>query len=109
MGGFTCCVPGCFNNHLRERNLSYYKFPKDPVLRKTWIRNIGRAGNKGKYSLFKPTDGHRVCSEHFEGGKKTYMVSVPTILPEIKSSSTSIPRRELKRRHLEPDIIELGK
>ena len=28
-GGFTCCVPGCFSNSKRDRNLSFYGFPKE--------------------------------------------------------------------------------
>ena len=33
-GGFTCCVPGCFNNDKRNRGVSFYKFPKDKKLKK---------------------------------------------------------------------------
>ena len=25
-GGFTCCVPGCFNNNKRNPELSFYNF-----------------------------------------------------------------------------------
>ena len=90
-GGFTCCVPGCFNNNKRNRNLSFYVFPQNEKLRKVWLRKISRKG-------FKPTSGHRVCSEHFEGGKKTYMNNIPTIFPlKTHQKSKSSERRPLIR------------
>ena len=49
-------------------------FPQNEKLRKVCLRKISRKG-------FKPTSGHRVCSEHFEGGKKMYMNNIPTIFP----------------------------
>ena len=27
LGGYTCCVPGCFNNSKRHSYLSFYSFP----------------------------------------------------------------------------------
>ncbi|XP_075724347.1 uncharacterized protein LOC142767013 [Rhipicephalus microplus] len=81
MGGFTCCVPGCYNNSTRDKGLGFYVFPKEQKLRETWIQRINRAGRGGRFSKFTPTTGHRVCGAHFEGGKKTYMNRVPTIFP----------------------------
>ena len=92
-GGFTCCVPGCFNNNKRNRNISFYVFPQDEKLRKVWHRNISRKG-------FKPTSGHRLCSEHFEGGKKTYMNNIPTVFPlKTHQKSKSTERRPLIRNY----------
>ena len=62
-GGFTCCVPLCYNNSKVNKGLSFYVIPKEPVLRKTWLHMICRKN-------FNPTSGHRVCSVHFVGGKK---------------------------------------
>ncbi|KAL3186660.1 hypothetical protein MRX96_026817 [Rhipicephalus microplus] len=81
IGGFTCCVPGCYNNSTRAKGLGFYVFPKEQKLRETWIQRINRAGRGGRFSKFTPTTGHRVCGAHFEGGKKTYMNRVPTIFP----------------------------
>lgn len=81
MPGFTCCVPGCYNNSHRDRDLRFYTFPKDPVLREQWLRNISRAGVSGCFSTFQPTTGHRVCSVHFAGGRKTYNIRVPSLFP----------------------------
>ena len=65
-GGFTCCVPGCFTNSKRDTHLSFYVFPKEKNLRRRWLHSISRKN-------FKATTGHRVCSLHFKGGKKTYI------------------------------------
>ncbi|XP_069037309.1 THAP domain-containing protein 11 [Lepisosteus oculatus] len=81
MPGFTCCVPGCYNNSHRDRELRFYTFPKDPVQREIWLKNISRAGVSGCFSTFQPTTGHRVCSIHFPGGRKTYSIRVPTLFP----------------------------
>lgn len=81
MPGFTCCVPGCYNNSHRDRELRFYTFPKDTTLREVWLRNISRAGVSGCFSTFQPTTGHRVCSVHFAGGRKTYTIRVPSLFP----------------------------
>ncbi|XP_076880042.1 THAP domain-containing protein 11 [Brachyhypopomus gauderio] len=81
MPGFTCCVPGCYNNSHRDRELRFYTFPKDPAQREVWLKNISRAGVSGCFSTFQPTTGHRVCSVHFPGGRKTYTIRVPTLFP----------------------------
>ncbi|XP_023683010.1 THAP domain-containing protein 11-like [Paramormyrops kingsleyae] len=81
MPGFTCCVPGCYSNSHRDRDLRFYTFPKDTVQREIWLKNISRAGVSGCFSTFQPTTGHRVCSIHFAGGRKTYSVRVPTLFP----------------------------
>ncbi|KAK1891301.1 THAP domain containing protein 11 [Dissostichus eleginoides] len=81
MPGFTCCVPGCYNNSHRDRDLRFYTFPKDSTLRELWLRNISRAGVSGCFSTFQPTTGHRVCSVHFAGGRKTYTIRVPSLFP----------------------------
>ena len=64
-GGYTCCVPGCFINSKKHKGqFSFYVFPKDPKLRRKWLLNISRKN-------FSPTTGHRVCSAHFLGGKRS--------------------------------------
>uniref|UniRef100_A0A8C5A6I7 THAP domain-containing protein 11 n=1 Tax=Gadus morhua TaxID=8049 RepID=A0A8C5A6I7_GADMO len=81
MPGFTCCVPGCYNNSHRDRELRFYTFPKDVTQRELWLKNISRAGVSGCFNTFQPTTGHRVCSVHFSGGRKTYNIRVPTQFP----------------------------
>ena len=81
MPGFTCCVPGCYNNSHRDRELRFYTFPKDVTQRELWLKNISRAGVSGCFNTFQPTTGHRVCIVHFSGGRKTYNIRVPTQFP----------------------------
>lgn len=88
-GGFTCCVPGCFSNSKRDVNLSFYGFPKEKNLRKRWLHKISRKN-------FSPSSGHRVCSLHFEGGRKTYMNNVPVIFPLAKSHPRPSPKPRRK-------------
>jgi len=87
-GGFTCCVPGCFNNSKKDQTLSFYRIPKDKTLRKAWLHKISRKD-------FRPTDGHRVCSDHFVGGKKTYMNNIPLIVPKTLNAVQPKPRQTM--------------
>ena len=88
-GGFTCCVPGCFSNSKRDINLSFYGFPKEKS-----YGVVGYTTYPGKN--FSPSTGHRVCSLHFEGGKKTYMNNVPVIFPLAKSHPRPSPKPRKK-------------
>ena len=72
-GGITCCVPERYNNSQRHKDIRFYVIPKDPSLRKKWMHAISRKDFKT------PGSSHRVCSAHFEGGKKTYENNIPTI------------------------------
>ena len=92
-GGFTCCVPGCYNNSEKHKGkFSFYKLPRDQNLRRQWLHNISRKD-------FRPTTGHRVSGAHLEGGSKTYQNDVPTVFPLQKSHPEVIktPRRLLVR------------
>ncbi|KAM9302269.1 THAP domain-containing protein 11 [Gastrophryne carolinensis] len=92
MPGFTCCVPGCYSNSHRDKGLHFYTFPKDPELRHLWLKNVSRAGVSGCFNTFQPTNGHRVCSLHFHGGRKSYSIRVPTIFP-LRGVNERRPRR----------------
>ncbi|XP_072355168.1 protein downstream neighbor of Son-like [Scyliorhinus torazame] len=80
MVGTYCCVPGCFNNTLKNKELSFHVFPKDEALRGVWIRNLSRLDER-KFSVWQPKTHHKVCDAHFAGGKKTYMNNVPIVFP----------------------------
>ncbi|MCP4923277.1 MAG: THAP domain-containing protein, partial [bacterium] len=97
LGGFTCCVPNCFSNSKKNKNLSFYAFPngkskEKQLLRKRWTHFISRKD-------FKPTIGHRVCSEHFPGGKKTYMNNVPTVTPKTANAKPLVERSTYRARN----------
>eukprot|EP00061_Rhincodon_typus_P004435 g22565.t1 len=109
MPGFTCCVPGCYNNSHRDRELRFYTFPKDEEQRRLWLQNISRTGVSGCFSTFYPTTGHRVCSAHFPGGRKTYSVKVPTIFPlrgvnerKIRRSRKKLPAAAAGQEDVKP-------
>ena len=96
-GGFTCCVSNCFNNSKKHTHLAFYTFPNGDSkekkdLRKRWIHLIHRKN-------FNPTNGLRVCSEHFEGGRKTYMNNVPTITPKTENIVKPKPRPTVRARN----------
>ena len=38
LGGYTCCVPGCFNNSKRHSYLSFYSFPDGKSSEKKLLR-----------------------------------------------------------------------
>ncbi len=75
-GGYTCSVPGCYKNTKKNKEVSFHRFPKNKQLRDKWINAIKR-------KKFVPSDHHRVCSSHFEGGKRRNASAIPTIFPLI--------------------------
>ncbi|KXJ07684.1 uncharacterized protein LOC110250208 [Exaiptasia diaphana] len=94
-GGTACCVPTCKNSTKRNSNLSFHKFPKAKKLRSEWVHLIGRKD-------FVPNEHHRVCSEHFPGGKKSYINNVPTVTPKKLQLTKSKPRATFKCRNRIP-------
>ena len=55
-GGITCCVPNCFNNSIRNKELSFYVIPKDSNIRKKWLHMLKRKNCPFVFSssLFSP-------------------------------------------------------
>lgn len=101
-GRYTCCVPGCYNNNKKNKDLHFYRFPQGKSqekqqLRKKWIHLISR-----KY--FTPGPHHRVCSAHFPGGLKTYDNNIPTIVPKKIRPTVSKPRPSIRARKREVSI-----
>eukprot|EP00795_Rhopilema_esculentum_P004170 gene4170-20357_t len=74
---------------------NYPKSEEKKLLRKRWIHLVGRKD-------FKPTSGHRVCSKHFPGGKKTYMCNTPTLTPKTAKDKPINPRSTTKARNRVP-------
>ena len=53
-GGFTCCVPHCYNNSKKHKDIRFYVIPRDLQIRAAWLSKISRNG-------FDPSkNGHRV-------------------------------------------------
>jgi hypothetical protein len=77
---FVCCVPKCGSQELRnkeEQEYHLYKFPTDKVLMRKWVAVVGRGDN------FIPTDRTRICSKHFQTGKRSYKPSSVDFIPSI--------------------------
>ena len=57
-----------------------------------WLQKVSRRD-------LKPKNGPQVCSQHFKGGKKTYMNNVPTVFPLSKTHQkiNTDPQRTLIR------------
>ena len=72
-GGTNCCVPQCSHNSLKNPNLSFYKIPKDGPMQKRWLKRLKTKG------LCNIGPKYKVCSAHFQGGKKTFENNIPTI------------------------------
>ncbi|CAH1396345.1 unnamed protein product [Nezara viridula] len=54
----SCSAYNCSSRHKKESGISFYTFPRDPVMRKKWIIAMKRKN-------FEPTYSSRVCSKHF--------------------------------------------
>ena len=74
----NCCIPGCFTNNRRYVLLKFYNFPKQKRKRNRW-KKLARSRNL----CVTP----KICSMHFDGGRKTYDVSDPAIFPWSKEWS----------------------
>ena len=71
-GSFTCCVPGCVSNSNVDHSFSVIpngKSKENILLQKNWLHLILRKG-------FQPTDGHRVCSQHFVPSSKANLFAL---------------------------------
>ena len=84
----NCCVPNCLNNFRNNQCLQYYRIPKDPTIRKEYVRLLRND------SLKLESDNTRICSQHFEGGKKRDREHLPSLFPW---TTEKLRRRELKR------------
>ena len=78
------CIPQCENNK-KNPEMSFHKIPKNPEMRKKWIRLLKRKGIRD------PGPSHQVCSSHFVGGAKTYSNNIPTIFAAVTSKPRKIP------------------
>ena len=91
-----CIVPLCNNRSGTPEadGLSFYRLPlKDPVLLKSWLIRIRRENT--------PVNQHsRVCSAHFEGGRKVGKKDVPSVFAWTKKASRPPP----KERTTNPDV-----
>lgn len=95
-----CCVRGCRSNFSKPY-VSVFTFPKDTVICKLWLKNIGRPDMKVRENV-------GVCIKHFEKHcikgidssephRKKITIkhgSVPTIFEDVCSSDDSCKMEE---------------
>uniref|UniRef100_A0A3B5MKN2 THAP-type domain-containing protein n=1 Tax=Xiphophorus couchianus TaxID=32473 RepID=A0A3B5MKN2_9TELE len=79
----ACCVAvGCCNRSDRK-DLSFYRFPKDPERRTLWVQAVCRRN-------WNPTDYSRICSKHFISGRytslRTEIISAATALLDLSGT-----------------------
>ena len=83
-----CCAPNCSNRRNSQRNIQFYRIPKDKAVRQKWLQRIRRKG-------FEPTESTRLCSQHFLGGKRSmaYMPTLPDYpgVSRIRNESPGLP------------------
>ena len=88
----NCCVPGCGTSHRNKPpDVQFYCLPKDPKLRKIYDIRLKNDNLKTNSS------NTRICSRHWEGGKKLSR----THLPLFPWTNTSTKRREIYRKPIE--------
>ena len=80
-------MPGCYSNTKRDQELSFHKFPKDESMKRKWLNAIKRKD-------FIPSEHHRVCSMHFQGGRKMGLADVPAIFPLLPQPKFRKPPKE---------------
>lgn len=110
-GGYTCCVPGIYNNNKKNKYLHFYRSPQGQSkekqqIRKKWILLASRKS-------FKPGPHHRVCSAHFPGGAKTYDNKIPITVPKnVHSTVSKLRPTQLARNreifHPNTDLSQAG-
>ena len=96
-----CIAAGCSNRSSRDQTVEYHRLPKDPKLRRIWLRRIQRSPNL-KLSDWSSA---RVCSKHFPDGVRTGasdclpLVRSPGLVRiEKRQSGKKSQRRVLSRR-----------
>ena len=78
-----CCVPGCYYNMKKDKELSLHKFPKEEAVRKRWINALERKD-------FVPSEQHCVCSTCFVDRKRKDVPHVFTVLPQPECRKPSV-------------------
>ncbi|XP_037302132.1 uncharacterized protein LOC119192417 [Manduca sexta] len=60
----TCTV--CMNNSGKNRDISFFSYPKDQAKRHEWLQVVGRQDLIGKLDKVKARRNYRICERHFE-------------------------------------------
>lgn len=100
----SCVVYKCVNRanlSSKERNLSFFRFPKDKKKRTAWIKAIHR-------DRWQPTEASYVCSDHFAGGWHSddpedvnYRPTIFTYKEKVVTPSEKARSERVHRRNIE--------
>nr|XP_006819728.1 PREDICTED: THAP domain-containing protein 11-like [Saccoglossus kowalevskii] len=80
------CVPLCYNNSSKNRNLQFYRILRDKEVRKRYIIAVRNDNLKVE------AENTRICSVHFIDGKKAHWCDVPSIFPWTKAQRQRKPQ-----------------
>ncbi|XP_047227319.1 uncharacterized protein LOC124871801 [Girardinichthys multiradiatus] len=86
----ACCVAVGCSNRSDRKDLSFYRFPKDPERRTLWVVAVSRLN-------WSPTDYSRICSKHFISGQKSNNPLSPDYVPSLFAHTPAAERRVKKR------------
>ena len=84
----SCCVPLCTNNFRNSTGLTFYRIPKQEIIRREYVRLLRNDNLKLK------SESTRVFSAHWTGGKKLSRDHLPSIFSWSKKKTE---RRILSR------------
>ena len=71
-------------NTIKDKELSFHRFPRDVSLREKWVNSIKRKD-------FIPGEQHRVCSQRFHGAKRQGTSGILNIFPLLPQSKQRKP------------------
>ena len=86
----SCCAVGCTNRYTKGSNLSFYRFPVDPVRRSRWVAAIKR-------ERWEPNEHSFLCSAHFVSGKMSQNPLSPDFVPSVFKHMDSFAKRKKMR------------
>ena len=82
----SCCVVVCTANCKKNKELKFYRIPKNGTVRRKWLNAINRAADSTSSSkLWSPKSSNvYVCSAHFITGKQHFLSFLLYILNKFQ-------------------------
>lgn len=77
----SCCVPLCTNNFRNSSDVTFYRIPKKQSIRREYVRLLRNTNLKLN------SDSTRICSAHWNGGRKLSRSHLPSIFPWSKKNN----------------------
>ena len=96
--GNIYCAANCSSREKRDP-FKFYRIPKEKKRRSAWLRAISLVEVLGNRKVqWKPSKNSRLCSKHFESGRKSNNPLSPNYLPKLFSHKTPKLRQERRTR-----------